>query len=187
MDCQSAIHAIKQQKKENYHNITISNIRKNLIEIHPKVKSVKLIYCPVHKGIKENETADEQAKVAPTKAKNHKPTCDITTANIKEENSKLTLTKWQRRSNNSRNNLYKDIVPTLCKKSLKQRLAHLKFTSIRRRASKITRLKSGHSMLKGHKNKTDPETKSICKQCKVEETPSRYLLHCKLFEEPKEG
>ena len=40
-------------------------------------------------------------------------------------------------------------------------------------------------MLKGHKNKIDPETTSICKQCKVEETPSHYLLHCKLFEEPR--
>ena len=40
-------------------------------------------------------------------------------------------------------------------------------------------------MLKGHKNKIDPETKSICEQCKVEETPSHYLLHCKLFEEPR--
>ena len=36
-------------------------IRKNLTEISPKVKSIKLIYCPAHKEIKENETADELA------------------------------------------------------------------------------------------------------------------------------
>ena len=43
-------------------------------------------------------------------------------------------------------------------KILKQKLSHLKFTS-RTGASKIIRLKTGHSMhLKGHKSKIDPDT-----------------------------
>ena len=38
-------------------------------------------------------------------------------------------------------------------------------------------------MQKGHKIKIDPDTKPTCDQCKVVETPSQCLLHCKKFEE----
>ena len=62
-----------------------------------------------------------------------------------------------------------------------QRALHLKHTS-RKGASKIIRLKSGHCMLKSHRSKIDLEITSDCDQCKVKETPSHLLLHCKIFD-----
>ena len=37
-------------------------------------------------------------------------------------------------------------------------------------------------MLKSNKSKIDPDTEPTCDQCKVVETSSHYLLHCKQFE-----
>ena len=45
----------------------ITEIRQNLINISHSIKSIKFVYCPVHKGIVENETADKLAKVAAKK------------------------------------------------------------------------------------------------------------------------
>ena len=102
VDCQSAIHAITQQN-ENYHNSTISSIRENF-DISKKVKSIKIIYCPAHKGIKDNKTADELTKIATEKAKTLEPTYNIA-SDIKTENPKLTHEKWQRIWNSSPNNI----------------------------------------------------------------------------------
>lgn len=183
-DCQSAIHAITKQKNDYYHNSTISSIRENLSAISSKVKSVKIIYIPAHKGFTDNETADILAKTAAKKARTLSPTYNVTTSEIKMENTNLTLTKWHRRWENSAYNTYKNIVPTITKDILHQHKTQLKHTS-RREASKIIRLKSGHSMLKGHKSKIDKDTDPLCDHCKVVETPSHFLLHCKQYEEER--
>ena len=183
-DCYCSIQAIMKQNNEYYHNSTISSIRDNLLELSSKVNSVKIIYIPAHKGFTDNETADELAKIAAKGAKTLASTCNVTTSEIKMENINLTLTKWQRRWDNSANNMYKNIVPTITKDILNQHKTQLKHTS-RRMASKIIRLKSGHSMLKGHKSKIDKDTNPLCDHCKVVETPSHFLLHCKQFEEDR--
>ena len=118
VDCQSGIYAIIQQNNENYHHLTISSIRKNLFDISTKVKSIKKIYCPALKGIKDNETAAALAKIATKKAKTLEPTYNIITSDIKTKISDLTHKKWQRRYDNLPNNIYKDLVPTLCIKSI---------------------------------------------------------------------
>ena len=41
----------------------------------------------------------------------------------------MTLSKWQRRWNNTKDNKYKNIAPTISKEELKQRALHLKHTS----------------------------------------------------------
>ena len=102
-----------KKDNENYHYLTISSIGENLFYISRKVKSVKTIYCPPHKGIKDNKTADALAKIATTKAKTLEPTYNITTSDTKTENSKLSHKKWQRWWDNSPNNIYKDLVLTL--------------------------------------------------------------------------
>ena len=56
---------------------------------------------------------------------------------------------------------YKNLVPALSIKSLKQRFSHLKFT-FRRGASKTIFLKTRPSALKGHKSKIDPNTELTC-------------------------
>ena len=67
-------HAITQQSNENNHHLTISSIIEILFDRSTKVKSIKIICCPAHKGIKGNETADARAKVATNKAKTFEPT-----------------------------------------------------------------------------------------------------------------
>ena len=39
------------EARESYHNEMITKIRDNLIQISSLVEYIKLIYCPVHKGI----------------------------------------------------------------------------------------------------------------------------------------
>ena len=57
VDSQTAIQAIIEQNHKNYHDITITEIRQNLINISHNIKSIKFVYCSAHKRIVENETA----------------------------------------------------------------------------------------------------------------------------------
>ena len=59
VDSQAAIQAIIEQNHKNYHNIMITEIRQNLINISHSIKSIKFVYCPAHKGIVKIETADK--------------------------------------------------------------------------------------------------------------------------------
>ena len=93
----------------------------------------------------------------------------------------LSISKWTRRWENSKHTKYKDIVPSISHKKLTLRATLLKNTS-RRGISKIARLKTGHSMLKGHKSKIDTETSPECSTCKVKETPIHFLLNCKEYD-----
>ena len=140
------------------------------------------IYYPAHKGIVKNETADTLAKIAAKKMQTLEPTYIASSSEIKTENKKMTLSKWQRRWNNTKGNKYKkNKAPTISKEELKQFTLHLKHTS-RKGASKIIRLKSGHCMLKKYRGKIDLEIIPDCDHCKVKETPSHLLLHCKVFD-----
>ena len=58
-----------------------------------------------------------------------KPNYIVSSSEIKTENKKMTLSKWQRRWNNAKDNIYKNIVPTISKEELKQCALHLKHTS----------------------------------------------------------
>ena len=50
------------QSREFYHDETITKIRDNLMQISSLVEHIKLIDCLAHKGIKEDEIADNLAK-----------------------------------------------------------------------------------------------------------------------------
>ena len=95
----------------------------------------------------------------------------------------LSISKWTRRWENSKHTKYKDIDPSISQKKLTLRAILLRNTS-RRGISKIARLKTGHSMLKGHKSKIDTETSPECSTCKVKETPINFLLNCKEYDTP---
>lgn len=77
--------------------IIISSIRENLFDISNYVKLIKIIYFPVQKEIKGNETADELPNIATKISKTVELTYSITTPDIKTKNSKLSFKKWQRR------------------------------------------------------------------------------------------
>ena len=176
-DSQSAIKAVMAQNRDSYHNTTIRKIRDNLIQLSSLVSEIQIIYCPAHKGIEDNEIADSLAKVASKKASHLPPRTDLSIPKIKELNKTITLGKWNMRWVNSKFHRYKQYIPTLCKKSLKHRSLHLKYTT-RKVSSKILRLKTGHCMLNYHKSKIDLETNPKCDICKVNETPTHYLLEC---------
>ena len=78
----------------------------------------------------------------------------------------LSMSKWTRRLANAKHTKYKDIVPSISYKKLTLRATLLKNTS-RKGISKIARLKTRRSMLKGHKSKIDTETSPESSTCKV--------------------
>ena len=104
VDSQATIQAIIEQNHQNYHEITIREIKQNLINISHSIKSVKFVNFPAHKGIVENETADKLEKIAAKKAQTLKPTYIVSSSEINTENKKMTLSKWQRRWINTKDN-----------------------------------------------------------------------------------
>ena len=93
----------------------------------------------------------------------------------------LSISKWNRRWENTKHTKYKKIVPSISHKNLTLRTTLLKNTS-RKGISKIARLKTGHSMLQGHKRKTDTETFPECSTRHITETPGHFLLNCKEYD-----
>ena len=96
-DCQSAISAVTSQNRENCHNSTIRAIRESLMDTSPKVQNIRLVYCPVHQGIQENEVADSIAKTASKKAKHLHPNTQLSPPEILQGNKMLSISKWTRR------------------------------------------------------------------------------------------
>ena len=67
-------------------------------------------------------------------------------------------------------------------KKLTLRAILLKNTS-RKGISRIARLKTGYSILKGHKrSEIDTETSPECSTCKVKKTPEHFLLNYKEYD-----
>ena len=52
------------------------------MDINPKVQYIRLIYCPDHQDIKENELADSLAKTVLKKAKHLQPTTQLSPSEI---------------------------------------------------------------------------------------------------------
>ena len=104
-DCQSAISAVTSQNRENYHNSTIRAIRENLMDISPKVQNIRLVYCPAHQGIQENELADSLAKTASKEAKHLQPNTQLSPSEIQQGNKMLSISKWTRRWENSKHKI----------------------------------------------------------------------------------
>ena len=118
-DSQSPIQSVMGQNTESYHNITIRGIGSNLIELRFSVDEIKMIYCPAHKGIYENEMAESLAKVAPKKAIHLPPKIHLTMSDLKNVNTQMTIDKWSIRRANSNSHKYKELVVTICENSLK--------------------------------------------------------------------
>ena len=93
----------------------------------------------------------------------------------------LSISKWTRRWENSKHTKYKDIVPSISHKKLTLRVTLLKNAS-RKGIYKIAKLKTGHSLLKGHKSKIDTETFPEWSTWKVKKTPVHFPLDCKEFD-----
>ena len=73
---------------QKYHDITITEIRKNLIKISQSIKSIKFVYYPDHKGIVENEIVEKLARIATKKVQTLEPTYIVSSSEIKTENKK---------------------------------------------------------------------------------------------------
>ena len=160
-DSQAAILSITSQDSEKYHNSMIRQIREDIMDINEKVDNIKIIYWPAQIGIEGNELADGLAKTGTKKAKHLQPDPKITLCELKQSNKVLSIKKWSMGWNNSFQHKYKYIVPNIIQQNLAKRSMLLKNTS-RKGITKIMRLKTGPSMLKGRKSKIDPETQPEC-------------------------
>ena len=125
------------------------------------VDEIKMIDCPAHKSIYEIQMADSLAKVVAKKATHLPPRIYLTMSDLKNANTQMTIEKLARRWVDSNSHKYKELVPVICKNSLKQKLLQLKNTA-RRGLSKILRLKSSHCMLISHKSKMKFQTSPLC-------------------------
>ena len=146
------------------------------MDISPKVQNISILPSP--QGIQENELADSLAKTTSRKVKHLQPNTQLSPSEIQQGKKMLSISKWTRRWENSKHTKYKDIVRIIYHKKLTLRATLLKNAS-RRGISKIARLKTGHSMLKGHKSKIDTETSP---ECSAEETTVHFLLNCKEYD-----
>ena len=144
------------------------------------MNEIHLIYCPAHRNIEGNEAADNLAKIGAKKATSIPPNTIVDNQEIRKANKTLTTKKWARRWENTKRHNYKDLVPIITKELLDQKTSHLRYTS-RQAACKIQRLKSGHSMLNGHRSKFDKDVMPECTTCNIKETPYHYLIKCAAY------
>ena len=135
-----------------------------------------MIYHLAHKGISENEMVNSLAKVAAKKATHLPPRIDITMSDINNANAPITIDKWGGRWANSKSHKYKELVPAICKNSLKHRLFQLKKMTTRRGLFKILQFKSGYCKLINHKSRINFETSPLCGVCQIKEIFSHYVL-----------
>ena len=96
-DCHSAILATTFQNRENYHNSTVRPIQENLMDILPRVQNVRLVYCPAHQCIEENEIADSFAKTPLKKARHLQPNTQLSLSEMQQGNFMLFISKLTRR------------------------------------------------------------------------------------------
>ena len=122
------------------------------MDISEKVDNIKIIYCPAHIGIEENELADGLGKTRAKKVKHLQPDPKITLPQLKQSNKVLSIKKWSRQQNNSFRHKYKNIVPNITQQNLAKRSILLKNTS-RKGITKIITLKTGH-----HVERTQKQT-----------------------------
>ena len=78
------------------------------MDLSPKVQNIRLVYCPTHQGIEENERADSLAKT-PSKTKQLEPNTQLSPSEIQEGNKMLSISKLTRRWKNSEHTKYKTL------------------------------------------------------------------------------
>ena len=52
------------------------------MDTSPKVQNIRLVYCPAHQGIQENELADSLAKTASKKKKHLHPNTQLSSSEV---------------------------------------------------------------------------------------------------------
>ena len=78
------------QSRENYHNSTVKSIQGDLMDISSKVQNIKIVYCPTHEDIEENELADALAKIVSKKSKRLQPNTQLSPSEIHNNSNKIT-------------------------------------------------------------------------------------------------
>ena len=63
------------------------------MDISPKVQNIRIVYCPVHQDIEEDELADSLAKTASKKAKHLQPNTQLLPSEIQQDNKILSISK----------------------------------------------------------------------------------------------
>ena len=60
------------------------------------MEHIKLMYCPAHKGIKENEIAANLVETASKESSHLPPEADISLSKVKKINRQIPLDKWHK-------------------------------------------------------------------------------------------
>ena len=59
------------------------------MKISPKTQKVRMVYCPSHQDIEENELADSLAETSSKKARYLRPNIQLSPSEIKQQGNKM--------------------------------------------------------------------------------------------------
>ena len=168
-DSQSAIQAV-----DNWQDGTAKGIE-NIIQTCDNIMTlygvdITIQWIPGHSDIRLNDKADGLAKQGSHMQQEHVKTTYDTAKQIAQQNSKeVWYNNWMEDEKGRR--LYRHL-PTPNPKD------PINFLE-RRDQCNIFRLRTGHVMLNGHRNRIDPLVPPMCRHCgDAQETVEHHLFHC---------
>ena len=168
-DSQSVIQAV-----ENWQDGESKGIE-NIIQTSDKIlrlygKEITIQWIPGHSDIRMNDRADKLAKTGSHMQQENIPTSYETAKQIAKQNSKeVWYNNWTTETKGR--SLYK----FQNKPNPKDPICNLE----RRDQCNIFRLRTGHIMLNGHRNRIDPLVPPMCRHCGHPfETVEHHLLYC---------
>ena len=168
-DSQSVIQAV-----ENWQDGEAKGIE-NIIQTSDKIlrlygKEITIQWIPGHSDIRMNDRADKLAKTGSHMQQENIPTSYETAKQIAKQNSKeIWLNDWT--TDVKGRSLYQ----FQNKPNPRDAICNLE----RRDQCNIFRLRTGHIMLNGHRNRIDPLVPPMCRHCGYPfETVEHHLLYC---------
>lgn len=194
IDNSASIQATQLRRPAPSHYL-VDEVHRGMTEVMKKHRGakVRLQWIPVHVGVKGNERADEEAKLAAMDPRNTTPQIRLP----KLFRSKLPISATaakrvqlesiHRRHNaawrKSRRRLkFKDIDPGTPKDASK-RFAKLTDTLPRSVTSLLVQLRTGHTPLQHHLHNIQQSESPACPNCDYpNETPFHYVMHCPAYE-----
>ena len=177
-DSQSAIQAV-----ENWQDGTAKGIE-NIVLTCDKIKTlygieITIQWIPGHSDIKMNEKADGLAKKGShMQQENIQTTYDTAKQIAKQNTQEVWFNNWMEDDKGRRLHRH------LPKPNPKDPINNLE----RKDQCNIFRLRTGHVMLNGHRNRIDPLVPPMCRHCGYAyETVEHHLLHCANLKELRDS
>ena len=180
-DSQSSIGILTLNWKIENHRNTTLQILGTLQKLQKDGITVNFQWTPGHANVNGNEIADKLAKEAAKEAEEQTGDAHITITkqDIKKAARDHVNTKWQNRWNMSeRGRFYYNYHQEVNTKPI-QDFPNKKMSSI------VNNLRSGYAKLNDYLFKLNIADTPLC-TCGSKETVEHYILHCNLYEDPRE-